>query len=283
MKVLGFKQWEIANYFIEQLQSSINESDQNTGFVESVLTGLSKDLKFNLALVSTFGAGIKAMYPIVENLVKNQNLSIDLTTENIILLTLASLAITYLEENGNRAGDEKIRCDCQKKSPICDICKGTGVVDSIVTKSDARTILEELKLRGIGNGIVERVKESFKSIGRFLKTIFKKSSYVITGLTDMLGYTMILIPTMNALSAVIGEYNLNLETLSGNLLALAAGVGTFLSKNIYKFFVNKIKQKINVDIDSKHLDTPISARNYDIIDSDEVPQNLSGNKLINEQ
>ena len=261
----------------------INESDTQSSVIDSILKGLSKDLKFNFALVFTFGAGIKAMFPVVENLIRNENVNVELTTENIVLLTLASLAITYLEESNNRAGDKKFACQCDPKPENCEICGGTGMIDSVVTKQDAQTILEELKLRGIGNGIVRKVVACFKSVGKFAKMLFKNSIFVINGLIDMLGYTMILLPTMNAISAVVGEYNLNLDTLPGNLLSIAAGIGTFLTKNIFKFIINKIKKNTTVNFDTKHLDIPVAAKPYEISDGDEDLENLKGNNLIKEQ
>lgn len=284
MNVINFRQYQMSQSFVKHIQNyQLNESDNQSSVVDSILKGLSKDLKFNYALVFTFGTGIKAMFPIVENLIKNENINIDLTTENIVLLTLASLAITYLEESNNSGGDKKIPCQCDPKPKDCKICSGSGMVDSVVAKEDARTILEELKLRGIGNGIVRKVVACFKSVGKFLRMLFRNSTYVISGLIDMLGYTMILMPTMNAISAVVGEYNLNLDTLPGNLLSIAAGVGTFLTKNIFNFLVNKIKKKTNIDVDTKHLDIPVAAKPYEISDGDEDLENLKGNNLIKEQ
>jgi hypothetical protein len=85
----------------------INESAPEDNFKE-VLSGLSKDLKFNFGLIFTFGAGIKAMYPIVDNLVRNEALKIDLSVESVLLLTLAGLSITYLEESNNKTGEEMV-------------------------------------------------------------------------------------------------------------------------------------------------------------------------------
>lgn len=284
MNVINFRQYQMSQSFVKHIQNyQLNESDNQSSVVDSILKGLSKDLKFNYALVFTFGAGIKAMFPIVENLIKNENINIDLNTENIVLLTLASLAITYLEESNNSGGDKKIPCQCDPKPKDCKVCSGAGVVDSVVTKEDARTILEELKLRGIGNGIVRKVVNCFKSVGKFVRTLFKNSTYVVTGLIDMLGYTMILLPTMNAISAVIGEYDLNLGTLSGNLLSIAAGVGTFLSKNIFNSVVNRIKKSANIGVDTKNLDIPVVAKPYEISDGDEDLKSLKGNNLIKEQ
>jgi len=199
--------------------SVINESDKGQSAIDSMLKGLARDLKFNMGLVFTFGVGIRAMYPIVDNLIQNGTLKIEANTENIVLICLAALTITYLEETNNKAGQTEVECSCKSKKD-CEICGGTGVVKSIVTKKDAQTILEELKLRGVGNGIIRKMVECFKSIGNISKTLFKNSPYVINGLMDMLAYTGLLLPTMNAISALIGKYDLNMDTLPGNFMAV---------------------------------------------------------------
>jgi hypothetical protein len=281
MVILKYNQYGMTDRFIELFENSmLNESVPEDNFKE-VLTGLSKDLKFNFGLIFTFGAGIKAMYPIVDNLVRNESLKIDLSTENILLLTLAGLAITYLEESNNRTGEDKVPCDCKSKSPSCEVCSGSGYITSKVTRADARTILEELKLRGIGNGIVRKIVDCFKSIGNIVKVLFKNSPYVINGLIDMFGYTAMLIPTMNAISSLIGEYNLNMETLPGNFLALGIGIGTFLAKRGFNYLVKKLKNKFGFK--TAHLDVPTAAKPYEISDGDVNKEKLGKNNLIKEQ
>ena len=283
MKVLSFREYKMLEDFLNFFENqTINESeDTKDSMISTILKGLSKDLKFNYALVFTFGAGIKAMLPIVQNLIENENIKVELTTENLVLITLASLAITYLEESGNKSGDGQVPCDCVKKLPDCEICGGSGMINSVVTKADARTILEELKLRGIGNGIVQKLVGCFKSIGNFLRLLFKKSSYIVNGLMDMLGYAAILVPTMNAISAIIGEYNMDLKTLPGNLLSLGLGVGTFMAKNTFIAILNRLKNKLGID--TKHLEVPTAAKPFEISDGDEDADNYRDSNLIKEQ
>ena len=47
----------------------------------------------------TFGTGIGAFYPVVEKLMRNMNGdAFNLSTESIVLLTIAAVTITFLEE-----------------------------------------------------------------------------------------------------------------------------------------------------------------------------------------
>ena len=270
---------KMAEELIEMIVNpKLNESiDDN--HIQKILRGLAKDLKFNWGLVLIFGAGIKAMYPVVENLIKNGNLKVELNTENIILLTIAALAVTYLEEKNNKSGDEVIKCsDCTGPNRNCRSCGGSGLIKSEINKSDVRTILEELKLRGFGNGIVKKLVSCFKSIGNLFKILFKNTPYVVTGFLDMFAYTSILIPTMNAISWMVDKYNFNVESLSMNFLSIGVGISTLLAKNGFNYLVNQLKDKLNINtnLGKTTLDDP-----QDIKDGEEG--DLGKNKLIKEQ
>jgi hypothetical protein len=280
MKVLTYNQYRIAEDLCEFIANPIiNESDNKDSQINGVLKKLSQDLKFNYGLVFTFGVGVRVMYPIVEGLIKNGTLNIEPTTENIILVSIAALTITYLEESKNKAGDSEVPCDCKDKPKNCDICGGTGMVKSIVTKQDARTILEELKLRGIGNGIIKKMVECFKFLGSIFKSLFRNTPYVVNGLIDMLAYTSILIPAMNGISAIVGKYDLTIDTLIGNAAAISLGIMTFLTKYGFDWLVKKFKNKFGFD--TKNLDVPTVVKPFDIIDTED--DNLGDNKLIKEQ
>jgi len=282
MKVLSYKQYQMAedlsNFIVN---SPINESDNKNNQIDSILKKLSKDLKFNYGLVFTFGVGVRVMYPIVEGLIKNGVLKIEATMENIILISIAAITITYLEESKNKVGDSEFPCDC-KNNKDCKICGGTGIVKSIVSKQDTRTILEELKLKGIGNGIIKKMVECFKFLGSILKDLFKNTPYIINGLIDMLAYTSILIPIMNGISTIVGKYDLTMDSLIGNSSAIILGISTFLSKYGFDWLIKKVKNKFGFN--TKGLDTPTVVNTYNGISDSEIDEKTLGkNKLIKEQ
>ena len=284
MRILKYTDHINSNRMTEELieliiNPMIKESSMDDGHIRKILKGLSSDIKFNYGLVLTFGTGIKAIYPIVENLIKNGNLKIDLTPESILLLSITALSITYLEEQNNKEGNVEVICSCKGKKSNCELCNGSGKTKSIVTKQDAQTLLEELKLRGIGNGIVKKLVTCFKSIGNIVKILFKNTPYVIRGLMEMFAYTSILIPTMHAISALVGNYKLDMETLPSNFVSLGIGIATFLAKNGYTYVLNKLKSKFNIkDSDSNTLP---SFKSHDIKDGDSA--DMGKNTLIKEQ
>jgi hypothetical protein len=97
---------------------------------------------------------------------------------------------------------------------------------------------------------------------------------------DILGYTAILIPSMNAISALVGTYHYDLDTLPNQLVSMGLGMGSFIAKHSFNFLVNKLRDKFNLKVDSE-LDEPTLVRPYDIKDGD--TKNLGRNKLIKEQ
>lgn len=246
-----YKKWsELAESFLNLIANpALLESNGSEDGIRSILRNLQKDLNFNLKLIFTFGTGIASMYPIVENLIKNQSLKIDMSAENITLLTLTSVCILSLELKN----------------------------DSRVSKEDIKNLLTELKLRGIGNGIVKKMVNTLKSLGNVLKILFENTSKTIRSVIDMFAYTSLLIPTMNALSSIISDYNWTMDSVIGNLSSLGVGIMTFLGKNGWDYLKAKLKKK--TELNPKLSDIEISDKNFVGLDS---PSNDISN-LIKEQ
>ena len=242
----------------------MNESKEDTGF-KSIALKLSKELKFNFGLIVTFGAGIKLMIPVVSSLIKTGTFNFEMNQENLVLLTITVVAIFYLEETANKAGDV-VNANGEK---------------SVVTKKDAQTMLEELKMRGIGQGIVKKFVSALVAINKFFKMLFRGTPYVVNGLLDMFGYTALLLPCMNALSMFIGKYDITIENIAANLLSLGVGVGALLAKQGVAWLVNRLNNTLGVKDLGKDLTTPVEMRPFDIIDGE--TDNLDKSKLIKEQ
>ena len=66
------------------------------------------DLKLDTKLVFTFGAGIGALYPVVQEMMANLSLSgVEMTQETSVLLTIACITIVYLEEKKAKTPEEE--------------------------------------------------------------------------------------------------------------------------------------------------------------------------------
>lgn len=225
MKVQRFSEHSISTSmlddFINSIGNPLNESGDISNYKE-IEKKVIKDLKLNLSIVGTFGAGIGALYPIVDGLIKNMEINIDLTPDRLVLLTIAAFSIIYLEER-------KSKMDPNKEA---------------VLRKDCQSMLEELKMSGIGNGIVKKLIEGFKSIKNIFSLIAKHTGAIIGGFIDMFAYAALAIPILNGINAIVGKYDLTLDTLPANFLGLAVGVGSLIAKHGITDILNRIKGKL---------------------------------------
>ena len=195
------------------------------------------DLRLDSKLALTFGAGIGALYPVVSKMMSNLNLSgVELTLETVVLLTVASVTIVYLEEKKAKSQEEQDK----------------------LTK-DSKSMLEELRMRGIGDGIVKKVIKAIQSIKNIFSIIGKHIGAVIGGVIDMFAYTSILIPIMNAILLIIGKYEMSVESVIQNFFALGMGVSTRIAKHGLIELINKLKGKLNINREKVigEIETPV--------------------------
>jgi hypothetical protein len=239
---------EMAEEFLNSFDKMVKESDGGTSY-EKVAKKVISDLKLNVSLVATFGAGIGALYPVVQGLMENMNLdSFILTPESIVLLTISSVTIAYLQEKKFKSAEEE---------------------DQLTI--DSKSMLEELKMKGFGNGIVKKLIKSLESVKNIFLIIGKQLGTVIGGIVDMFAYTSLLIPLLNGVMTIIHKYDLNLETLPQNFLGLAVGVGTIIAKHGIVEIINRIKNKfpINPKEVLDDIETPAIQRFATFVDSEE--------------
>lgn len=207
--------------FLGSFDEFIKESDENV--YNKIQKKVISDLRLNGNLSLTFGTGIKALYPIVEKLMTNMKISsVDITPDTVVLLTICAFTIVYLEEKKFKDSDE----------------------EEILTK-DSKSMLEELRMKGIGNGIVKKVVKILKSITGIFSLIGKHMDVIVNGFIDMFAYTAILIPIMNGILYIIGKYNLTIDSFLENFSALMMGIITITAKHGIKAIVDKIKDRIS--------------------------------------
>ena len=214
----------MAEYLFNSLDPAITESGEVSSY-KDIQNRVLKDLKLNSSIVTSFGAGLAALYPIVHGLIKNMEINIELTTDKVVLLTIAAFSIAYLEEKKSKMSSK----------------------EQDILRKDSKSMLEELKMSGIGNGIVKKVIEGFKSIKNIFSIIAKHTGAIIGGFIDMFAYATIAIPILNGVNAIVGKYDLTLDSLPGNFLGLAVGVGSLIAKHGLVDIINRIKGKASIN------------------------------------
>ena len=228
----------MVEYFINEFNTQI-VTESSSEDSQSTLKKIVSDLKLNFRLVSTFGFGIGAFLPIVNQLMKNMDLSsVELSKETLVLLTLTAISIIFLEEKNSKTPEEE-----------ADLTK------------DSKSMLEELRMKGIGDGIVKKIIKCLKSAKNIFKVIGKHMGAVVAGFMDMFAYSALMVPIMTTLSSLINKFDLNLDTMPQNFLMIAAGVGTIITKHGIAYLLNKLKGKLKIsdkvekDIESE-IETP---------------------------
>lgn len=230
MKIQRFNDYyqseKMLDDFILSLSSSINESDESKTEKDSAYKRIEKkfisDLKLDTRLVLTFGSGIGALYPIVLQILQNMSLSgVEISKQTAVLLTIAAITIIYLEEKKTKTPEEE---------------------DTLI--KDSKSILEELRMRGIGDGIVKKIIKALGGIKNIFSTIGKYLGAAVGGIIDMFSYTAILIPVMNAILYVIGEYEMGADEIISNFFTLSVGVATKIAKHGLVEIVSRLKGMI---------------------------------------
>lgn len=242
MSILKFEHYnqvvDMRLQFKQNFNTEIVLESEGTG---TVLNSIVTDLKLNTAVIFSFGTGMELLIPIVRRLCENGEFKIDLNLQTVTLMTLTAVTIAYLEE----VKEEKLRKQLEK---------------------DSKSLLEEMKLRGVGNGIIKKIVKCIKSIGSLSKLVLKHKKSIITSFFEMLGYAAICVPVLNSVNALVGKYNMTLDSFSNNISSLILGLGSLSVKNIYNWLVDRGR----TDSSSEYVDS-----RYDS-DSDK-------DKLIKEQ
>jgi len=218
------------------------------------------DLRLDTKLIFTFGAGIGAFYPIVNQMMENCGIeSIHLSRETVVLLTLAAITIVFIEEKKYKSSEEQ----------------------ELLTKN-SKSMLEELRMRGIGDGIVKKIIKAIQSIKNIFSIIGKHIGAVVSGVIDMFAYTSILIPIMNGILAIIGKYDMTMDAVISNFFSIGVGITTRIAKHGLIELLNKLRSKIGIKDKEEILKDVESSdiQKFSTFNDGETKQN---GDLINEQ
>lgn len=267
MKILRFNEitgsLELTEDFFNNFEYKLDESfSDERGEIEEIVKKVKKDLKLHLSLSTTFGTGIALMMPVVQNLIKNWTLNIEANRENLVLLILTSFAIIYLEHQKTLKDPDPMTLSNLER--------------------DSKTLLTELKLKGIGNGIVKKLIKVFESIVGLFNIIFKNIGVVAQNLLDMLAYTSMLVPFINSISFIIGKYELDFDTFIGNFASLGFGITSLIAKHGIDYIISKLQNVLGLDYSDVFKVADFSTS--DLYKNQQINSKIDSNdKSINEQ
>lgn len=168
---------------------------------KSIIEDIVDDFKLAPKFIFTFGTGIGAFYGPIQRLLEGSGVT--MTEYEIYLLIITAIATLMNESNSG---------------VLIDRIKEKGLYSSLTD-------------------VIEYIKNSKKVINSVTKNVLG-TTY---SLTDILGFTSLLVPTMNLMSDIINDYGVTSNTL-GTMLK-----GVILATSVYgiKSIVKRIKNKIN--------------------------------------
>lgn len=195
------------NFFFlaENIDIKLYENENKLEW-RDIFNKVINDNKINFNYILTFGLSVNAFLPVVNELLKNNNIIIN--KESVVLLIIGTLSILFNEK-----------------------------------KEDIKKIIDILKEKGIYCFLNDVIKTT-KSIKDIFKFITKGIDKTIFSTMDMFAYTTLTIPFLDVIHrlSIGNKYTLHDMMVMGASLAL--GSLTFGVKNFVANLYAKLKFKI---------------------------------------
>lgn len=171
-----------------------NPSEQviKESFVKDLLKSVGNELKTATKFITTFGTGVAAFYPAVSRLLEHSGFYLDKKDIMLVIVTAASMLVNSKESD-----------ELQKQ-------------------------VQEKGLYKALQGTVNFLKEYSK----FMSLTRKKSLDVSSSLMDMLGYTSLLVPSVDIITKIIMKENISLDDISKLFTGLAASASAYGIKTL---------------------------------------------------
>lgn len=170
------------------------ESDGGKNSVNSFIEEIITELKIAPKFIFTFGTGIGAFHGPVTRLLEGSGFQF--TEKEIVLLIMTSIAI-------------------------------------LLNESDAETLKDEVEKKGLSNTL-DKVKNFILQTKNLLDSIAKKVTGVGYSLTDILGFTFLLAPTMRFIEKLISREGLGINEVDYLFKGLVLATLTYTVKTILK-------------------------------------------------
>lgn len=187
---------------VNKIYENILKEEQVDGKSVNIIKKVLKDLDLSSSFIFVFGTGIGTFMGPVTELLKNN--SVTLSEYEIGLLLLTSFAVLI----GHSMNEINI-------------------------------LYEEVKRQGLFKYLKD-VTNFVLNIKTLLITIGEKIGKTIHTLADVLGFTFMLVPSMNVIKELIVTNDITSETLIQLLAGLGASAATYTVKSVVDAVVDKL-------------------------------------------
>jgi hypothetical protein len=183
----------------------LTEEQYKTLIIESTLKDTLKDLKINSGVLFTFGTGIGAFIGPVERLLSGSGVSMN--ERDVILLIIASFAL-------------------------------------IIKDSEGSTLLEKVREKGLMPAL-KGVINFVTNVKDVVNAVAKNLVGVTYSLLDILGFALLLNPTMKIIDDVIKDNNISVDSTEKLLTGTALATTVYALKSVFGKFKGGFKKNVN--------------------------------------
>ena len=191
----------------------ITEEQYKGILIESTLKDTLNDLKINSGVLFTFGTGIGAFLGPVERLLSGSGVSMN--EKDIILLIITSFAL-------------------------------------IIKDSEGVTLLEKVREKGL-MPLLKSVINFVTNVKDVLNAVAKNLIGVTYSLLDILGFALLLNPTMKIIDDIIKNNNISSDNVERLLSGAALSATVFSLKSVFGKLKGRLKKSVNEDINPSEI------------------------------
>ena len=191
----------------------ITEEQYKGILIESTLKDTLNDLKINSGVLFTFGTGIGAFLGPVERLLSGSGVSMN--EKDIILLIITSFAL-------------------------------------IIKDSEGVTLLEKVREKGL-MPLLKSVINFVTNVKDVLNAVAKNLIGVTYSLLDILGFALLLNPTMKIIDDIIKNNNISSDNVERLLSGAALSATVFSLKSVFCKLKGRLKNPVNEDVNPSEI------------------------------
>ena len=193
---------DIANYGEGDVKANIlMESILKEEENKSIIGDIVDDFKLAPKFIFTFGTGIGAFYGPIQKLLEGSGIVISEYETYLLIIT---------------------------------------AIATLMNETDSNKLVSYLKEKGLYS-FLKDVKDYITNSKKLINSVTKNVLGATYSLSDILGFTALLVPTMKLMSDVINDYGVTSNTLGVMLKGIILSTSVYGIKSIVKRIKNKIK------------------------------------------
>lgn len=179
------------------------EEHSNSSNIPTLFQKTLTDMGVQLKFVGTFGFGISGMFSMVKDVLEGRYPS--LSEGEIILIFLS--AMSYM---------------------------------SIDLVTEVKKLNQQIQSRNLTE-YVSKVAEVLTDFERVAIKIGEKSGFVVSSLSELLGYTFLLVPILDITNKLISENAFDVVSLASYLKGIVISIGIFYIRNVFNSLVLRLR------------------------------------------